>query len=45
VREDTSGEDAKRGGRDARAPQFQKRLHTLANPARLLHQQDFRDGL
>ena len=25
--------------------QFQKHLHTLANPARLLHQQDFGDGL
>jgi mannitol/fructose-specific phosphotransferase system IIA component (Ntr-type) len=25
--------------------QFQKHLHTLANIAKLLHQQDFRDGL
>jgi len=37
VREDTSGEDAERGGRDARAPQFQKHLHPLANLARLPH--------
>jgi hypothetical protein len=25
--------------------QFQKHLHTLANLAKLLHKQDFRDGL
>ncbi len=37
--------------RDARVPQFlvpqgqfQKHLHTLTNPAKLLHKQDFRDG-
>jgi hypothetical protein len=35
VSEETSGEDAERGGRDARAPQYQKDLHTLANLARL----------
>ncbi len=37
VREDAFGEDAERGGRDARAPQFQKHLHPLANLARLPH--------
>ena len=42
--QDTFGEDAKRCGRDARAPQFQKHLHTLANLAELLHKRDSRDG-
>jgi len=37
VSEETSGEDAERGGRDARAPQDQKHLRTVANLAQLLH--------